>query len=838
MIKRKSKIFTFALSLVFAMASLLGCNGGESGTGGGHSSKPAKVELWGKEAYVKVLADREYDDDFRRDFAFDIAACKNEYEGYQLILTATEGRVKSYGIELADLTSEAGETFSKDNFQVYNQKYINVISASNNGSTGLGWYPDALLPFETAVKYGENYVAEDTNQAIYIEAYIPSDTTAGVYTGSFKLTVDGVVHNVPASISVYDYEITPYTHFQSVIPLHPDRITVGEKGITKELLEAYVNAMIDFRIGVNMNYMDATLEEYILRVRHYSDPAKTEHHSLLSTIPVTVSRSGSGINATGFTNQLGILAAASIVDGVDYLALVDFRCGFIDEPHNNGTHALVNSVMAHYNQVRDDYADKIESGEVKESIRTFMNSYMKSDKISDEQFDSGYARMKDTLASSVRLIANFITSYRDSRFTDDVDSFCVSHGYVTTAKAREFYVDLKENNGRDQWWYTVGNSKAAYSKIDAPLLDARIMTWMSYDYRFTGEIYWESALYTKITWDTVGRVNTEIAIDPYAEPVRCATNNGDGYIFYPGKQYGLNKPVTTVRLHGARDGREDYELFYDLDRTYAEHGYSPRAVLSKIFEKLYCDLDLTTDADDLYLGARDTVIKLLMLAKKGVFITDYDEIGATAKATVECLGNVTVSSIGGQAQSAQSKYNVSVELDAADNSLDVVFSNGDSLSLMLGGKTEVIKTLGAAADVKVDNDVSLSVETMDGVTGVGVKLLDSQFGYNSISIAISSQQVSRNTKSVTVRIYNPNSAKLFVSGYVVGSGASGYVTDGVIYPGWNNFKLTNIDVLNWSNIRQTQSLQLMFSFGDYDDNANEAADFEQPLLISYVAVEN
>ena len=41
--------------------------------------------------------------------------------------------------------------------------------------------------------------------------------------------------------------------------------------------------------------------------------------------------------------------------------------------------------------------------------------------------------------------------------------------------------------------------------------------------------------------------------------------NGDGYILYPGKKYGLDTPIPSVRSEALRDGVEDYEYYAKLE---------------------------------------------------------------------------------------------------------------------------------------------------------------------------------------------------------------------------------------------------------------------------------
>ena len=117
---------------------------------------------------------------------FSFVAGKGEAEAAQLVMEATKA-VSEYTFSVADLTNPNGEVFSKDNFEVFNQKYIEVSSGTKGENGEYGFYPDILMPYETSVAYGENKIEQGKNQAIIVQAKVPVDQQAGVYTGTFEL---------------------------------------------------------------------------------------------------------------------------------------------------------------------------------------------------------------------------------------------------------------------------------------------------------------------------------------------------------------------------------------------------------------------------------------------------------------------------------------------------------------------------------------------------------------------------------------------------------------------------------------------------------------------------
>ncbi len=73
------------------------------------------------------------------------------------------------------------------------------VGFTYTGSTycATGWYPDALVPLETIVEYGENPIAAGQNQGVYITFNVPTTQAPGTYTGSG--TVDAPIAHCPDS---------------------------------------------------------------------------------------------------------------------------------------------------------------------------------------------------------------------------------------------------------------------------------------------------------------------------------------------------------------------------------------------------------------------------------------------------------------------------------------------------------------------------------------------------------------------------------------------------------------------------------------------------------------
>src|SRR6185295_4120958 len=83
-------------------------------------------------------------------------------------------------------------------------------------------------------------------------------------------------------------------------------------------------------------------------------------------------------------------------------------------------------------------------------------------------------------------------------------------------------------------------------ELDFPLLNYRIPAWESRRYGLTGLLYW-----TMVFWPES---------DPWLNPLSFKQQfNGEGVLFYPGADAGIDGPVASMRLKALRDGLEDYE---------------------------------------------------------------------------------------------------------------------------------------------------------------------------------------------------------------------------------------------------------------------------------------
>lgn len=557
------------------------------------------IKIWTAPTTTKILADKRYKNKDSAKLLFECA--KNEYESAQIIITPSK-KIKEYSIKLKDVQSLNKEhLITQDCFKIYNQKYIKVTASSKDAEkygNPLGEYPDALLPFDKAVEYKENNVSKNKNQAIFISLKIPEKQEAGLYEGNFILTVDGEDYKIPVFVEVWDFAITKEVHCQSDFVIGTNGLKMGENDYFPEMYRKYCEKLIEFRLSPHrvMQFLNRPYNEgadFVREVRYFSQPDKPQLSTIVLPVyphPVT------GIDEADFKKHVLSLLNACVEDKINYFEKAVVYCGFIDEPDLNDTFDETNRVCKRFEDMKNETAD--------EFLKTVENNSFNSE-----------------IANALREVPNYVTIHFDDRIKE-VKHWCPNVVKIASKELREKYHNSTKKH--KNWWYQCGNKADSPSYgIDHNLLDARIFSWMTYDYGFGGTIYWETAQYFKWVFCLESHINHEIAIDCYKEPVRCSTDNGDGFLLYPGKNYGIYGPVESIRLHAIRDGFEEYEYLYLYEELCKKVGKDFRSEMQSLFDRLYKDVLVTATSEDFASVRRQLAHKIVAIKKEINNADDY-----------------------------------------------------------------------------------------------------------------------------------------------------------------------------------------------------------------------
>ena len=578
-----------ALFLAFALSLFAGCaqqqgNGQQSGGNlqhGGNSYKIADLLVWGASNTESIMADEE-----PRNVVPDLnmTAIKGETESGQFIITSKSDKtVSGYNVIAGDLKTADGDVIDSSNIEIFNQKYIKVSKNSwtkNNKRTAKmfsGYYPDALIPMDRAVAKRENKLTKDFNQGVWVNVNVPRDAAAGDYSGKVTVTLGAEKKDIPIKLKVYDLTMPTSVHAKSMYAIWYQLIEKGEGKNDLALQETYYDYLLTNRLNPTevpiLGYSNAKeYAEYI--VKYAKDERVTNYR-----IPLTIRAKGNVYYAelSEVKEYLTAMAKKQQELRVSGDTSTDlFKKAFwytIDEPdytgHMDDIAPIEKVLIQAKNEVAAEYPEFADG--IKKVAHIMVTQTIHTECAGGDA-DGGI-----------------------QTWCAQLNAFDSKNEYSLggkTLSAREFIASRRSNPngkaaGEDIWWYHCNQPENPYptAMIDDNLISMRLLTWMQYSLDISGVLYWCVNYYQKLT-DKVTLRNL------WEDPVTMGRSNGDGYLLYPGKDYGMDGPIGSLRVESMRESKEDYEYFWMLEQKVNEinskHGtsFNARDIQTKYLLKL------------------------------------------------------------------------------------------------------------------------------------------------------------------------------------------------------------------------------------------------------------
>lgn len=763
------------------------------------------IEFWSVANTEKVLQDKiDIYDSVKQEAQVIVDACKGEYESTQVIMTAQKD-VKSVTLNYSELNGDNGSKFSKDNISVFYERYINITNNYEANGAPLGYYPDALVPFDKIVQAKENTIKANTNQGLYITFNVPIDQNAGKYTGTLEITYDGTKKTLPVELNVFDLEVNQKTHSKSKFNSTFTHF-LGELDNTQEMFEAYIQTMVEYRISpsyiINGNHLDRTDE----MVKMYVDKAYTlVQNPKMSNFNIPAyTASDSETNEKTIDEQMLIkyinaIMKKSFETGFNLMERAIFSTGIIDEPDLFGLMKRVPLVMRDYDEALTYCINNVNSI------------------IGQLTVDSDF---KAEVIQSLTDMSFVVTMPYNEAVKDIVTTYCPYASEYDTAEKRKLY-----ENQVEKWWYTCVKPRAPFPTyhIEDTLISARALSWMMSEYDVTGNLFWSVDVYARYNGSTYQFID-----DFYANPERYPRANGDGFLFYPGAKYGVFGPLSSMRMEAIRDGNEEYELFYNLKADYEEMGIDSSKIIRNINSLIYTGTRVASNSQ-MFNTARKALIELSMLAQSDakVCVVDFtdDNYGnitykVFAKTGYEIFSDSITQT---QAVSNGNIYTISVNLNKDSNFMNFYTVANDktlSFNFNIGGKTTVnnAETIDSGFGKGTVSVISSLVDasTVDGTDGKYVKL--------DIAEAVSKHQsiiwtndvlsaVNSSTSKIVLHIYNPSEEEIPFKLYVKYSGVTinTELANTMLQPGMNIVKIDGINSFNWTKYKKIENAMMYFS---------------------------
>jgi hypothetical protein len=449
-----------------------------------------------------------------------IKAARNEYEPFQVVVRAGEEGLQGVMVRVSDWRGARGRVISRKHVTLYREHYVEVKTPSPKSKEGAGWYPDALIPFVSPIDgkplKGGRFVAAPfdvqphTNQPVWVDVFVPKDAAAGDYTGTVTVTAQNQkAVTIPVKLTIWNFTLPDMPSLRSHFGGFGRRVAMAHK-------------------------MDANAPEFRVVERRYAEAMAA--HRLCPPIP-------------------------------PYLQPKVNPDGSIDPTE---THAALKEWMERFHV--NGFPLRLLSADPKDRERTVrhlqaMFAYLKQN--GWEKFAYIYVLDEPNDADAYEQVRQRAKIIHEAQ--PGIKVLCTEQPtptkpeWGTLVGSVDIWVPLwplfEEKSGAERlaageelWSYTAlcqgaAGKETPFWQIDFPLLNYRIPMWMSWRYGMTGLLYW-----TTVYWEKAG--------DVWTNPLTIYERfNGEGVLFYPGVDVGIDGPVASLRLKQIREGMEDYEYF-------------------------------------------------------------------------------------------------------------------------------------------------------------------------------------------------------------------------------------------------------------------------------------
>ncbi len=591
------------MALVIALLTFCSCGKTTPEQPAGDASQSKELKLWWAYNTENFMQDFEYDYD--RDSTLRMHGIKGEVESAQLIITPDKD-VVSFDFSMGDVAAADGSVISADCFEIYAEAYMDVDS-SYNADSYYGYYPDALVPLENYKFRRHNSIKAGQNQGIWMNVNIAEDVAAGTYTGNGTLTLDAQTYSVPVELTVYDVTIPEQIHAESAFSIWYHHIQYGEGETSEELFDSY------FWFLVNKRVMPI-----------HPDENKTADYNAYVDFVVENLAENPDISSYGLpykakkVNYVNHLNEESVIELLTLLAKKNIEL----REAGNTTVDLFKKAYYYLGTICDEPSGAAEFDIVRESDLIITKA-----KFQVAELLNDYPDLKDSLLSLKHIVT---ASYTDELVGTDevggVQTWCPVFLHFNTDAQRAIMAARQESTGRlkgeNVWWYGCLNPRAPFATyhLDDHLITSRLVSWMQYDYGVEGNLYWCVNFYLRYS------AGSTVAREHWRDPEVVAETPGDGYLLFPGREYGVDGPISTMRLESIRESHEDYEYFWLFEQKINEynkaHGtaHDANALLQAYFDGLYTGTIPATDSDAFY-AKRVELLKTLEALHKDLDAT-------------------------------------------------------------------------------------------------------------------------------------------------------------------------------------------------------------------------
>jgi len=464
---------------------------------------------------------------------------RNEYVSFQVVIQAHGQALRNVTVSASDLQG-AGTTLARENVACFREHYLEVTVPSQYsaadpvpGRRGPGEYPEQMVPLEP-YGAGEYFnVPRHRSQPVWVDLYIPEKTPAGEYQGTLKVSAHKVPEvNLNLHLTVWNFTLPHETHFKTFFYYGPEQI--------------------------GWAFHDPPYDK-LLEVEHQFFQMAHQHRMNLAT---EVSLADGQFNWGKWWARFG-----QYVDGTAYTERVGRGVGANLWPVAIDANASEEDFKAACRSVVQFFRGK--------GLADILFLYA-SDEPSDREAYDLVRRVGRWVDEAV---GDQLPVMVTAQIEPQQPEFGSLVGYVDiwdTDRSTLEQINARRRAGDRIWTYNAGYGGAPY--VDTDGLALRTWGWAAWRlgieaWHFWDVCYWRQKHFgiednTPVWEDPLTFDETKRLRDGQPYPARDAIRlNGDGVLFYPGYDVGLDGPVAGFRMKAFRRGAQDYEYFYLLTQA-------------------------------------------------------------------------------------------------------------------------------------------------------------------------------------------------------------------------------------------------------------------------------
>ncbi|MBI3832688.1 MAG: DUF4091 domain-containing protein [Planctomycetes bacterium] len=472
-----------------------------------------------------------------------LGSARNEYVAFQIAVRTGKDPLSGVTVEPAALKGSGNAEIPAANIDLFVEHYLNVTVSSRSDANGLikqckaGEHPTQMVPFN-AKKYGAPFeIKGERSNAVWVDIYVPEGAAPGVYKGAFKVKAgEAALGTVNVELEVWSFTLPHETHFHSFLYTGPENLRWGHhmgsdwtSDTFKALEDRYFQMAHQHRTNFNPSgggIVDEIGKRY---AKYYDGSAFTE-------------RVGKGVGQNvicaspeGDTKEAIQTNAKAIVAMLEEKKFPAFTFGYIwDEPH------------------------------------------------SQEDFDTSKQRCKWVHEAVGKKLRTFIATPQWQKYeAGDVDVY-----------SEPSIADIPKIIERGDSVWAVNGGYGAGPYVDAPGYGGRSIVWMSWKMNLVGWQFWDCCYWVDkqnrkhkegrrwrpdMTYAQINAEPEKYLTDLWNDPLNFDESrkkgypmndairiNGDGLLYYPGHDIGIEGPIASFALKSLRRGAQDYEYLWLL----------------------------------------------------------------------------------------------------------------------------------------------------------------------------------------------------------------------------------------------------------------------------------